>query len=199
MCILSSEKAAKNTTNSEGTQPNTIIQNRNNQTNAKAAMLPMIDLFLNKEKRKDLKQMEKVMKEMMHANFPVQEIGQNFSSLFNLLWHSSLPCYSQGGIPGSQYLLKKCLLHGKEVDCAKLFKPVPTDLGICCSFNHKNVLKDSEFSKVLLRKQNGNDNDDTDESSHLVEIGHTMGLEIFVDQHSNRVTAGSVSSKSKYV
>ena len=197
MCILSSEKAAKNTTNTEGTQSNTIIQNKD-ETNAKTAMLPKIDLFLNNEKRQDLKQMEKVMKEMMYANFPVQEIGQNFSSLFNLLWHSSLPCYSKDGIPGSEYLLKKCLLHGQEVDCAKLFKPVPTDLGICCSFNHKNVLKDSEFSKMLLRKQKGNDNDDKDESSHFVEIGHTMGLEIFVDQHSNRVTAGSVSSKSKY-
>ena len=181
-----------------GNQTSNVIRS-DDQSNSTTEVLPMIDLFFNKEKKKDLTQMEKVMKEMMHANFPVQEIGQNFSSLFNLLWHSSLPCHSQDDIPGSEYLLKKCLLHGQEVNCAKLFKPVPTDLGICCSFNHKNVLKDSEFSKVLLRKQNGNDNDDTDESTHLVEIGHTMGLEVFVDQHSNRVTAGSVSSKSKYI
>ena len=158
----------------------------------------MIDLFLNESRRGDLKQVEKAMKDIVASNFPLDEIGKNFSSQFNLLWHSSLPCHSKDGIPGSEYLLKKCLLHGQEVDCAKLFKPVPTDLGICCSFNHRNMLKDSEFSKVLLRKQNGNHNDDTDESNHLVEIGHTMGLEIFVDQHSNRVTAGSVSSKSKY-
>ena len=169
VCILSSEKAAKNTTNTEGTQSNTIIQNKD-ETNAKTAMLPMIDLFLNKEKRKDLKQMEKVMKEMMHANFPVQEIGQNFSSLFNLLWHSSLPCHSQDDIPGSDHLLKKCLLHGKEVDCSKLFKPVPTDMGVCCSFNHRNILRDSEFSKLLKEKQNISGEDT--QSKHLFQVNH---------------------------
>ena len=41
--------------------------------------LPMIDLFLNESKREDLKQMEKILKDLMHANFPVEEIGKNFS------------------------------------------------------------------------------------------------------------------------
>ena len=159
---------------------------------SKEPNLPLIDMFLNPKKTKNLNQTEKVMKDLMLANFPLQEIGQNFSNLFNLLWHSSLPCHNTDNMPGSEYLLKKCLLHGQEVDCVKLFKPVPTDIGMCCSFSAKNVLKESEFSKLLLSKQNGEYGD-----SHSTEIGHTKGLKVYVDQHSNRVTAGSISTESK--
>ena len=177
-----------------------LLLNRTKQIKDKTEdnfTLPMIDFFLNESNREDLKQMDKVMKDIINANFPVEEIGKNFSSLFNLLWHSSLPCYST--VAGSDYLLKKCLLYGQEVDCANLLRPVTTDMGICCSFNHNNVLRDSEYLHLLRRKQEvlkGTDNDDYE--THLAEIGLGKGLQVFVDQHSNRVTAGSVLSTSKY-
>ena len=161
--------------------------------------LPMIDLFLNESKRENLKKMEKIMKDIMNANFPVEEIGKNFSSLFHLLWPSSLPCHSAEDSPGSEHLLKKCLLYGQEVDCANLFKPVPTDMGICCAFNHKNVLRDSEFLQLLKKKQEVFKRADKYDEIHLAEIGLGKGLQVFVDQHSNRVTAGSVLSTSRYL
>ena len=40
-------------------------------------------------------------------------------------------------------------------------------------------------------------NDDDDEFIHHAEIGTNKGLQVFVDQHSNRVTAGSIYSTSK--
>ena len=92
------------------------------------------------------------------------------------------------------------MLHGKEVDCAKLFKPVPTDTGICCAFNNKNVLRDSEYSRLLKRKQKNDDvEEEEEEQIHGAEIGVKKGLKVFVDQHSNRITAGSVLSTSKLV
>ena len=142
--------------------------------------------------------MQKIMIDLIKANFPFDQIGQNFPSLFNLLWHSNLPCTNKDDNPGSEYLLKKCLLHGEEVDCASIFTPVPTDLGICCSFNHRNVLRDSEFSRILKMKQNIKVEDAEDEI-YLAEIGEAMGLQVYVDQHSNRVTAGSVFSTSRQV
>ena len=60
-----------------------------NKTTENNFTLPMIDLFLNESKRENLKQMEEVLKDVMNANFPVEEIGKNFSSLFNLLWHKT--------------------------------------------------------------------------------------------------------------
>ena len=155
----------------------------------------MIDVFLNKTKRANLDLMEAVMKNITRSTFPMDEIGKNFTSLFNLLWNSNLPCFNSSKNPTKNFLLKKCLLYGKEQDCSKLFKPVPTDSGICCSFNQKNLLRESEFSKVLKIKQN---REDEDEKLYHAEIGVGKGLQIFVDQHSNRVTAGSVMSTSKY-
>ena len=155
--------------------------------------LPLIDMFLNRTKREDLQKLQKFMKDLVQANFPFEEIGKNFPSLFKFIWHSNLPCHNINDTE-SEWLLKKCLLYGKEMDCIKIFKPVPTDIGICCSFNHKNILRDSEFSKLIKERQQKPDYEDI----HLAKIGKTMGLQVFVDQHSNRVTAGSISSTSKY-
>ena len=115
-----------------------------------------------------------------------------------LAWKTNL-IILLGDAPGSEHLLKKCVLHGKEVDCAKLFKPVPTDTGICCAFNNNNVLRDSEYSRLLKRKQSEDRilGGDDEVHIHRAEIGVKKGLQVFIDQHSNRVTAGSVLSTSK--
>ena len=159
---------------------------------------PLIDLFLNNQTRGDFKKMQEVMKNYVQDNFPFDQIGENFTALFHLLWPSSLPCHAPGHAPGSAHLLQRCLLHGQELDCARLFRPVPTDRGVCCSFNHRDVLRDSSFSRLLRSKQHGDygEGDDGD-GLHLTDIGKTMGLQVFVDQHSNRVSAGSVSATSK--
>ena len=77
---------------------------------------------------------------------------------------------------------------------------MPTDLGICCSFNHQDVLRQSEFSQLLRTKREdvAKVEEEDGDTVQLAEIGVRRGLEVYVDQHSNRVTAGSVSSPSKY-
>ena len=78
---------------------------------------------------------------------------------------------------------------------------MPTDLGICCSFNHQDVLRQSEFSQLLRTKREDvakKVGEDDGDKVQLAEIGVRRGLEVYVDQHSNRATAGSVSSPSKY-
>ena len=114
--------------------------------------LPIIDLFLNPEKRARLKATENKMRELSRSNFPSEEIGRNLTSLFNLLWNSNLPCFGRPDDSGG-YLLKKCFLYGQEMDCRQLFKPVPTDSGICCAFNHRQLLRDSQYSHLLRIKQ----------------------------------------------
>ena len=53
------------------------------------------------------------------SNFPLDQIGKNFTSLFNLLWNSNLPCYNKDDRPGSHHLLKRCFLYGKEQKCSE--------------------------------------------------------------------------------
>ena len=175
-----------NTNKSEVKENSQTIQNA-----LAESQFPLIDMFFNKTKRKDMQRLKEIMKDLLQENFPFEEIGKNFPSLFKLIWYSNLPCQN---INDTEWLLKKCLLYGREIDCIDIFKPVPTDIGICCSFNHKNILRDSEFSKLIKERQQKSDN----ENIHLAKIGKTMGLQVFVDQHSNRVTAGSISSTSKY-
>ena len=143
----------KKNVNCEGEGASMLSSLKKGTKDMAAPVPPLIDTFLNKEKRKDLPHVMKVMRTITKANFPVKEIGKNFTNLFNLLWNSYLPCHNKDSIAGSEYLLKKCILHSQEVECSHLFKPMPTDQGICCSFNQRTVLKDSEFSRLLREKQ----------------------------------------------
>ena len=59
--------------------------------------LPPIDLFLNRAKRANLLLMEEAMRQQTQSSFPLDQIGKNFTSLFNLLWNSNLPCYKRPG------------------------------------------------------------------------------------------------------
>ena len=75
--------------------------------------------------------MQEVMRTYVQDNFPFDQIGENFTALFHLLWPSSLPCHAPGPgpAPGSAHLLQRCVLHGQELDCARLFR--------CCAVLHR--------------------------------------------------------------
>ena len=93
------------------------------------------------------------------SNFPLDQIGKNFTSLFNLLWNSNLPCYNNDDRPGSHHLLKRCFLYGKERKCSEaifflndflwIFSPY---LVIQASpYRHRNLLRlqSEEYSSRL--------------------------------------------------
>ena len=41
----------------------------------------------------------------------------------------------------------------KEVNCSAIFTPVITDTGVCCAFNLKSDLKESEYSHLVEEMQ----------------------------------------------
>ena len=158
--------------------------------------LPIIDLFLNPAKRLALKATEDRMRVLARDHFPSAEIGRNLTSLFNLLWNSNLPCFDREDESGG-FLLKKCFLYGEEKDCRDLFRPVTTDSGICCAFNHRQRLRDSQYSRLLQKKQREERAGENSEGFQA-SVGVAKGLKVIMDQHSNLVTAGSVLTTSKY-
>ena len=158
--------------------------------------LPIIDMFLNPAKKSGLKATEDRMRVLARSHFPSAEIGRNLTSLFNLLWNSNLPCFG-GAANSGGFLLKKCFLYGKERDCRDLFRPVPTDAGICCAFNHRQTLRDSQYSRLLKMKQR-EDSAGENSQGFPASVGVAKGLKVIMDQHSNLVTAGSVLTTSKY-
>ena len=157
----------------------------------------MIDLFLNPSKNFEKKQLEQFMKNLTETNFPSAKLGHSFPSLFQLMWHSSLPCFSKPSTsPG--FLLKKCFFAGEERDCKEIFKPLPTSSGICCAFNHHMVLQESEYSKLVTKMQEeATGYKMSDKQDHRALVGLHKGLKVIVDQHSNLVTPGSVFTNSK--
>ena len=60
----------------------------------------------------------------MHLNFP--------RHLFEILWSTQLPCFDA---KGARSMLKACMWKGMKVPCSAIFKTMPTDRGMCCSFN----------------------------------------------------------------
>lgn len=54
--------------------------------------------------------------------------------LMALILNSSIPCFDTD-FNGKTGLLKSCHWKGVKLPCSAVFTVVPTDLGLCCSFN----------------------------------------------------------------
>ena len=80
---------------------------------------------------------------------------KSYEGIFSSLWYGASPC---GGIQGitttGKYLpdfeyaqlnsldrsfLKFCSWKGIPIECAAIFKTIPTDSGVCCAFNMKSA------------------------------------------------------------
>ena len=72
-----------NTNKSEVKENSQTIQNA-----LAESQFPLIDMFFNKTKRKDMQRLKEIMKDLLQANFPFEEIGKNFPSLFKFIWYS---------------------------------------------------------------------------------------------------------------
>jgi hypothetical protein len=63
--------------------------------------------------------------------------------VLSVLWFSGMPCSS---------LIKHCIWKGQALPCGQIFKVIPTDVGLCCSFNHvmpSDMLRNSTFAKTI--------------------------------------------------
>ena len=81
------------------------------------------------------------------------ELSRAFPNLFRLLWKSTLPCYPSNTSPESAHLLRECWLQGEEINCSEIFTPVITDTGVCCAFNLRTDLKESNYSQLVKEMQ----------------------------------------------
>ena len=81
--------------------------------------------------------------------------------------------------------LRQCSWAGTLVNCSAIFTPIITDSGVCCAFNTKSSLKESTFSMLVadLQAQTGGRSGN---EIRLVTPGDHAGLELVLDQHSDR-------------
>ncbi len=135
-----------------------------------------------------------------------------YERLFDLLWYSTLPCYSVKEKADSEEIdttmLKKCKWKGERVPCSGIFDMFPTDRGMCCTFNMEKadvIFQESRFQKSIGRLQ-ALDREEgkslakfqmpewySERNEPTAQAGVSKGLSLVLDAHTDLLAAGTVS------
>ena len=113
--------------------------------------LPAIDIFLNPDKDQQKEKLIKEKKEIAQNYFKGSDMSTLYPKLFRILWELTLPCFEEEN--KEEHMLLSCELAGKKINCSDIFTPVVTDSGICCAFNVKNTLVESNYSRLVSEMQ----------------------------------------------
>ena len=151
--------------------------------------LPIVDIFLNPEKKLWKAELKDRILNAAKAYFTDPSFHKSYPALFKLLWHSALPCSPTPGVT-TQALLKKCSWSGQAMDCSQLFQTIPTDSGMCCAFNYVSTLRKSNYSE-LMNTMNGKKS--VDKKARKAKVGKRNGLRIVLDQHASKKSVGTLS------
>ena len=93
-------------------------------------------------------------------NFGDVDLQKAYDSLFEILWYSQLPCYDVKDVTSNakdqMSIIKRCQWKGREISCPAIFKTLPTDRGMCCSFNMEmaeEIFQKSRYADVVQARQ----------------------------------------------
>ena len=107
-------------------------------------------MLLNPARREEAAARIAAKKEGYRRSFGRMDMNRSYESLFEILWHTQLPCGVGVGNTDLS-LIKRCLWRGLPVNCSSVFRMYPTDRGMCCAFNMQSaeeLLEDSRFVKL---------------------------------------------------
>ena len=153
--------------------------------------LPALDLIINPDRMTEMTQLEETL------TVPIKEYIKNMNDtllgkVLGLLKFASQPCF-RGEEFQSKNLLRKCKLHGVDVDCEELFQPMITDFGICCGLQHPESFRQSKYLNMLgLNDNNTTFLNNNDSVKITPRVGRTNGLQVMVDMHKNNIAFGTV-------
>ena len=116
--------------------------------------------------------------------------------------HTQFPCYDN--IHNNNGMIKSCKWQGQFLPCSEIFKPFPTDSGMCCSFNMKKaneMFKANQYQELVKQMQendkkyslNKNDNVENWNNNPIPQEGRDKGLELILDAHRDIVSGGTVT------
>ena len=123
-------------------------------------------IFKNKELTKiTLENNAKQARKAYKDNFKKMNLDTSYSSFFEILWYTQLPCFDVDNVTSEfrdQYgMLKGCFWKGVEVPCSKVFDTFPTDQGMCCTFNIEKadqMFKNGKYTKMVNTMQKRDQN-----------------------------------------
>ena len=102
----------------------------------------------------------KQAREQYDSNFGDLDFEKSYESLFEILWYSQLPCFDVRNVTSDaayqMSVIKKCAWKGMDLNCSAIFKTLPTDRGMCCTFNMERaeeIFKESKYSTMVQKMQ----------------------------------------------
>ena len=162
---------------------------------------PNIDFLLNPQLKGKREEYEHYVMNKLRNFFKERNSTQIYPNLFRLLWYTKTPCFDLFNMTGEHsHVLKYCEWAGEEISCENLFQAVPTDVGICCSFNFNSSLKETVYAKLISelkdkeRMSRKVENDGGNKDVLKGKVGFEMGLKVVVDSHSNIASPATINS-----
>ena len=155
-----------NTERSQAVGSNNGNQN-NDQNNATpdGSALPKsiqrLNLLLDPSKAEEREKTVKEARESYDDDFGNMDLNSTYPSVFQLLWYSQLPCFDVKDVtsnwPDQMSIIKSCSWKGKKISCPSIFKMLPTDRGMCCTFNMKKaeeIFQETKYAELVQKFQN---------------------------------------------
>ena len=104
------------------------------------------------------KELLKKLRADSKRNFAQMNMTASYKHLFEILWNTQLPCYDVKGATSTKDqqngMLKSCYWKGVKMPCSAIFKTMPTDRGMCCSFNlmeAEKLFREGPFVESVTR------------------------------------------------
>ena len=160
---------------------------------------PNIDILINPELKSKREEYEQYVMNKLRNFFKDRNSTKIYPNLFRLLWYTKTPCFDLFNMTGDHaHILKYCEWAGEEVDCQLLFEAVPTDVGICCSFNFNSSLTETVYAKLIreLKLKERMKRNLSIEGREVLKgkVGFDMGLKVVMDSHSNIASPATINS-----
>ena len=160
--------AANGNDNSANGNDNAANGNGNSNTNDNSnqklsSSIEKLNLLLDPSKENERESKKNESKQDYKDRFGNMDLIQTYSSLFEILWYSQMPCFDVKNVTSDtadqMSIIKRCSWKGKDVACPAIFKTLPTDRGMCCSFNMEKAEELFEKSKYAEMVQTMQDQD----------------------------------------
>ena len=130
---------------------------RNTQENQS---IEKLNLMLNPQMKNEREAKIEFARQEYDDNFGNLDLEKSYDNLFEILWYSQLPCFDVRNVtsdaPHQMSVIKNCAWKGLEINCSAIFKTLPTDRGMCCTFNMERaekIFKESKYSQMVQKMQ----------------------------------------------
>ena len=133
---------------------------RKKRNAAENQSIEKLDLLLNPEMKSQREAKIQNARQNYQNNFGDLDLEKSYENLFEILWYSQLPCFDvqnvTSNLPYQMSVIKNCAWKGLDINCSAIFKTLPTDRGMCCTFNMERaekIFKESKYSQMVQKMQ----------------------------------------------